>query len=106
MSVYELQSSLHCLWLLELAHTLDMIHEVSSVNVLHHKVQPILQHNGYCPVFPTQRRTIYADYKRAVNYTECSSEENNVNIMYIIMIYVSVNSVYTALYLRGEYNSF
>lgn len=33
----------HCLWLLKLAHSLDMIHEVSSVNVLHHKVKPILE---------------------------------------------------------------
>lgn len=36
------RATLHCLWLLEFAHTLDMIHKVSSVDVLHHKVQPIL----------------------------------------------------------------
>lgn len=45
----------HCLWLLELAHSLDVIHEVSAVNVLHHKVQPILQQKGYCPVSSAQR---------------------------------------------------
>lgn len=33
---------LHCLWLLELAHTLNVVHEVPSINILHHKVQTIL----------------------------------------------------------------
>lgn len=33
---------LHSLRLLEFAHTLDVIHEVSPVDVLHHKVEPIL----------------------------------------------------------------
>lgn len=33
---------LHCLWLFKLSHALDVIHEVSSINVFHHKVQPIL----------------------------------------------------------------
>lgn len=34
--------SLHCLWLFEFAHTLDVIHKISAVDVLHNKVQPIL----------------------------------------------------------------
>jgi len=33
---------LHGLWLLKLAHLLDVIHQISTVNVLHHKVQTIL----------------------------------------------------------------
>lgn len=33
---------LHCLRFLELAHLLDMIHEVSPIHVLHDKVQTVL----------------------------------------------------------------
>ena len=33
---------LHSVGLLELAHLLDLVHQVSTVNVLHHKVQPVL----------------------------------------------------------------
>lgn len=33
---------LHGLWLLKLAHLLDVIHQISTVNVLHYKVQTIL----------------------------------------------------------------
>lgn len=33
---------LHCLRLLELAHLLNMIHEVSPIDVLHDKVQTVL----------------------------------------------------------------
>ena len=29
--------------LLELAHLLDLVHEISTVYVLHHKVQPVLK---------------------------------------------------------------
>lgn len=34
----------HSMWLLELADLLDMVHKVSSVYILHHKVQPVLEH--------------------------------------------------------------
>lgn len=33
---------LHCLRLLELAHLLDMVHEVSPIHILHDKVETIL----------------------------------------------------------------
>lgn len=35
-------SALHCLWLFELAHLLNVIHEVTTVNILHDKVEAVL----------------------------------------------------------------
>lgn len=35
-------SALHCLWLFELAHLLDVIHQVTTINVLHDKVEAVL----------------------------------------------------------------
>lgn len=34
----------HSMWLLELADLLDMVHKVSSVYILHHEIQSVLEH--------------------------------------------------------------
>ena len=34
---------LHCNWFLELANLLNLIHQVSTIDKLHHKVQSILK---------------------------------------------------------------
>ena len=35
--------SLHSLGLLKLAHLLDMVHEVTTIDVFHHKIQTVLE---------------------------------------------------------------
>lgn len=35
--------SLHCLRFLKFAHLLDVIHEITTIHVLHHKIQTVLE---------------------------------------------------------------
>lgn len=35
--------SLHCLRFLKFAHLLNVIHEVTAIHVLHHKIQTVLE---------------------------------------------------------------
>lgn len=35
--------NLHCLRFLEFAHLLNVIHEITTVHVLHHKIQTVLE---------------------------------------------------------------